>query len=241
MGAGTSSGEESSSGPPTAERPTRQISRRGFIVGSAAGVAGIGLAGYSGLAIARDDLRPGLDPSTGTGRLSEGERTTLHALAQVLVPDEVRVERFRILALLDRATETEPGLLAEYRSGADTLDVLAAARGLGAFAQLDLADRDRVLDAVFWRYPADYQGGRGDIRSKVLRRLERVRNSTEVRRLRQLVVRDLLRRMYVEGIPLLIGYSNLPGVPGDPREYTGPPAGHPDEAPSMTELRLGTP
>jgi hypothetical protein len=39
------------------------------------------------------------------------------------------------------------------------------------------------------------------------------------------VVRDLLVRLYAAAVPALVGYSNLPGVPGDPRAYASPPAG----------------
>ena len=225
--------------PPAQDEGARGISRRRFLLGSAVGMAGLGVVGYSGLTVARDDLRPHLDPATGTGSLAASERETLVALSHVLVPSAYRVNDDRIRAVVDEATNEVPGLLDEYRRGARVLDDLADRRFAAPFAALSIGARDQVLDSVFWRYPAEYRGGMEDLRPKVLRRIERIRNGSEIRRLRQLVMRDLLRRIYSAGVPLVIGYSNLPGVPGNPRDYVIPPEGRPDEAPSMSELRAG--
>ena len=244
--------DENESGHPvegqSAERPVRSghpaedheaggISRRAFLLGSAAGVAGLGVVGYSGVAVARDDMRPQFDPSTGTGSLESSEVDTLVALAHVLVPSIYRVNDGLIRAVIDEATNEVPGLHDAYRRGARVLDDLADRRFAATFVAISIADRDEILDSVFWRYPAEYRGGMEDLRPKVLRRAERIRNSSELRRLRQLVMRDLLRRLYSAGVPLVIGYSNLPGVPGNPRDYVTPPEGRPDEAPSMADLR----
>lgn len=215
------------------------ISRRAFLLGSAVGVAGLGVVGYSGVTVARDDLRPHLDPTTGTGSLAASEPETLVALSHVLVIPDYRVNDDRIRAVVDEATNEVPGLLHEYRRGARVLDDLADRRFFAPFAAISIEARDQVLDSVFWRYPAEYRGGMEDLRPKVLRRIERIRNGAELRRVRQLVMRDLLRRIYRAGIALVIGYSNLPGVPGNPRDYVTAPEGRPDEAPSMSDLRAG--
>ena len=213
------------------ESPSRSISRRAFVAGTAAGAVGVAGLGYSGLVVVRDDLRPHLDPSAPTGRLDDRRMATILALSEVLVPDRFRVGSTRVRQVVDQGTEREPGLLGEYERGAVFLDGLSSQAFGDDFHELSAERREALLDELLWRYPAERGEGLDDLIPKVKRRIERVWHREDGRRFRQLVVRDLLRRVYLAGVPLLIGYSNLPGVPGDPREYVGPPEGRPDLAP----------
>jgi hypothetical protein len=147
------------------------------------------------------------------------------ALVETLVPDRYRLPPSRVRHLVDRATGEEPGVLREYQDGVRLLDERARRRGAPAFAALLPDQRDALLDDLLWRYGAEDHGmDRMDRYSVLLaRRLERVRHSGPVRRFRQLVVRDLLRRMYEAAVPLVIGYANLPGVAGNARDYVTPP------------------
>ena len=213
------------------ESPSRSISRRAFVAGTAAGAVGVAGLAYSGLAVARDDLRPHLDSSAPTGRLGERRMATILALSEALVPDRFRIESPRVRQVVNQATDREPGLLEEYERGAGFLDDLSSQSFGADFHELSAERREALLDELLWRYPAERGEGLDDLIPKAKRRLERVWHREDGRRFRQLVVRDLLRRMYLAGMPLLIGYSNLPGVPGDPREYVRPPEGRPDLAP----------
>lgn len=201
------------------------ISRRAFIAGSVAAGAGAAALGYSGLVIARDDLRPEWDRSSPTGELEPREMATILALAEVLVPDRLRSRPARVRQIVNEATRTQPGVLQEYRGGAMLMEELAHSAAGSPFPDLSVADREGLLAGILWRYPADTGDSLDDLVARAKRRLERAWHDGERRRFRQLVVRDLLARLYEAAVPTLIGYSNLPGVPGDPRAYAGPPAG----------------
>lgn len=201
------------------------ISRRAFVAGSVAAGAGAAALGYSGLVIARDDLRPEWDRSSPTGELEPREMATILALAEVLVPDRLRSRPARVRQIVNEATRTQPGVLQEYRGGAMLMEELAHSAAGSAFPDLSVADREGLLAGILWRYPADTGDSLDDLVTKAKRRLERAWHDGERRRFRQLVVRDLLARLYEDAVPALIGYSNLPGVPGDPRAYAGPPSG----------------
>ena len=203
--------------------PRRGISRRAFVAATAVGGAGLAVAGYSGVALARDDLQPELDTSAPTGSLDPSRMDTLLALGEILVPDRFRVAPTRMRQLINEATQQEPGVLKAYREGAGLLDRLSQTRSGAAFRELPAEARDRILSGALWRYPAETGDAFDDTVTKVKRRLERAWHDGAHRRLRELVVRDLLRRMYEAAVPSLIGYSNLPGVPGDPRAYVDRP------------------
>lgn len=207
------------------DSPRSTITRRAFIAGSAAVVAGTGVLGLHGAERARTSRLPRLDTDTGTGTLTELEMLTVLALAEVLVPVRLLPSRSECERLVARAAAREPGILREYRSAAALLDRQASRSGSASFAELPLVDRDRILDGMLWRYHITDDSSLSDHVARVSRRLERVFQSEEERRLRNLVVPDLLRRLYRAAAPQLIGYGNLPGVPGDPREYTLPPRG----------------
>lgn len=186
--------------------------------------------GYSVLAFVRDDLRPRFDPAGPTGQLSNVEMGGIQALAEVLIPSRLRVREGRVRREVDAATSQEPGVFTEYRNGLRLLDRYAETRSDRPFRELAPDAREEVLDDLLWRYDAEDDAGLDPetLTPLMLRRMERVWHRGAVRRFRQLVIRDLLKRLYQAGVPLLIGYTNLPGVPGDPRDYVNPPRRRPD-------------
>jgi len=204
--------------------PSGRISRRAFVAGSLVAGTGVAVLGYSGIGIARDDRRPEFDTSSPTGDLQEAEMVTIEALVQVLVPERIGVGPTRVRQIVGEATRTRPGVLREYRDGVRLLDQLAGEFRGRPFSEISLVERDGILDRILWRYPAESGDLVDDVVSKTKRRLERVWHDDQRRRFRQLVVRDLLTQTYAAAIPTLIGYSNLPGVPGDARAYVSPPS-----------------
>lgn len=199
------------------------VSRRTFVVGTGSAVVAVGAGGVAGLRFARDGDRPEFDTSGRTGRLDDGELRALLALLDVLVSPERRASPSENTALIHLATETEPGVLSEYRAGARLLNGWAGERGAGSFAAMVPPAREEVLGAVLWRFEAEDGSGTAAYVTKGRRRLERWAHSGGERRFRELVVRDLLQRYHRRHFWKLVGYRNLPGVPGDPREYVRPP------------------
>lgn len=202
-----------------------RISRRAFVAGSAVAGTGAAALGYAGLMIVRDNPRPEFDRSSPTGVLAPREMATVLGLSEVLVPDRIRVPPARIRRLVDAATQVQAGALKEYRSGAALLETMAARVHGTAFADLAVGRREGIIDRLLWRYPAGDDDALDDLVARAKRRLEGAWQDDERRRFRHLVVRDLLVRLYAAAVPALVGYSNLPGVPGDPRAYASPPAG----------------
>lgn len=198
------------------------VSRRAFLLIGGSTVAAAGVGGIGGVKLARDDLRPTFDPEGGTGELTPPELETILALVEVLVPAEYFNSRGRSTAIINDATRNEPGVLTEYRSGAALLD---SAVPDARFPDLSLAERDRVLDDILWRFDAEKGGDFDSMVSKAARRIERAVHTEGQRRFRQLVVRDLLGRFFRHAPGKIVGYSNHQGVPGDPREYSRAPDG----------------
>lgn len=203
-----------------------RLSRRRFLVSAGAGTALAGASGYALYALLRGRgfRRPRLDPGTGTGRLAEEDMLVMLALCEVLVPDRYRPDSSGTRRLLDEATTDTPGLLSAYRGAVDLLRSEAEEGEGAAFESLAPERRDALLGGLLWRVPSHLGEEMGRARSRLLLRLERLWHEEARRRLRELVVRDLLMRLYLHAQPRLIGYANVPGVPGDPRAYVTPPA-----------------
>lgn len=208
-----------------------RISRRTFSIVTAGAAAAAMVAAYLGRPWIRervrplyDGRRPAYDATAPTGSLAEAELSAILALVEVLVPARYHPGPARARSIVQAATSTEPGLLMEYSAAASFLDRLATKRSARPFADLTSSERDALLARVLWEYPA---GPRGNRRNYFLARTEPLLIGSAASRLRSLVVRDLLRRFFVEAQPLLIGYSNVRGVPGDPRAYVTPPASSP--------------
>lgn len=200
------------------------ISRRGLLIGVGLAGVGIGAAGFGAGPFLRDDWAPELDESAPTGILGEEEMATLLALVEVLIPPRHRAEPADSRIVIDAATSSVAGVLDEYRRGARLLQEASQSSYGTRFESLPLGRRERVVDGMLWRYAAESPSGDlADQLIKVQRRLERLRYDEPSRRFRQLVVRDLLHRFYLDRAVALIGYSNIPGVAGDPRAYVNAP------------------
>jgi len=218
--------------PPEASARGPRITRRRFLVGA----GGLVAAGSAGAYLARsrvrnrvrsvyEDLRPAYDRTAPPGILTGARFATILALSEVLVPPRYHPGPGRVRSIVDDATTTVPGLLREYEDAARYLDELGERhRSAPSFAELPGSERNALLARSLWEYSA---GPPGDRRNWVLMRLEPLLVGRSAGRLRALVARDLIARLYIEAQPLLVGYSNVPGVPGDPRAYVTPPNADP--------------
>ncbi len=177
----------------------------------------------SAASLKRDDRRPELQSDSDVGTLEPSEIATMFALAEVLVSPSFRESRAQTELLIAEAASRVPGLAATYRAGARLLDDRMRAHRATTFAQASLEERNDLLEFMFWRFEAETGDALHDYRAKFTRRAERVRHSEEERRLRELVVRDLLIRIHRRTAWRVMGYQNYPGIPGDPREYTHAP------------------
>jgi len=163
---------------------------------------------------------PQLDQASQTGKLSIAEMTTIIALAEVLIPNSMNSERVsgELRSYVDERTLGENGYLKEYRRAAALLDKTADSvkAGEGKFADLQVAQRQRVLEKILWQYRADQTR---------MRQFEAIFAPTETLAFRKFVVKDILRAFFSR-LPAeawaIVGYSHYPGVPGDPRAYTRP-------------------
>jgi len=183
-----------------------------------------GVAG--GWALFRDALRPSLEQGGVVGTLGAAEIDCLLALVEVLIPSRYQVEQEVGRSIIISSVESVPGLASAYESSARMLDQHARLRGAKSFASLSLETRNEIMEDMLWRYesPSSVSGVWRQV-SKIVRRLERAAHGASVRGFRELVVRDLLKRFYKYGTikAKIIGYQNLPGVAGNPRDYVSRP------------------
>jgi hypothetical protein len=201
-----------------------RLTRRRFLAGSGI-LAGTGFFGFRFLHRHTNRLRPRLDRHAPTGRLGEAELATVLALLDVIVAEPMHETREAMAVLVNRATERVPGVLKEYRQGAELLEATAHQAGTGSFATATRPDRAAILDAIVWQYPALTGSTFADLAGRSLVRLDRLVLGEPARRFRELVVRDLLTRYYHRYAWHLLPYDNVPGRPGHPRGYTEPPSG----------------
>jgi hypothetical protein len=199
------------------------MNRRRFL-GLAAGGAAGGILGASLLAKGRGaveaivsrivDVR--LDVDANLGLLTEDEMRTILALAEVLVPPAPGAPAWGTDPIRDhvnRTTSGRRGYLPEYRKAVRLLQRESAST---SFADRTLEERDRVVEAILWRYSGRDQ--------RTFRR-ERFLVSKGRRAFRAFVVHDLLQAYYRSPVGwAIVGYGHYPGSPAaDPRDYTRPP------------------
>lgn len=164
-------------------------------------------------------LRPGLDHTAPTGRLSVQEMDTMIALLEVLLPVTLWPGRAAMVDMVNQATENVKGLLRAYQDGVVLLDQTARKYTPGrSFAVVESEMRQRVLETLLWKYAGGKSGTLAYYVGLCYASLERVCQSPPRRRFRELVVRDLLRRSYAGGVAWkMAGYLRYPGIPGYPR------------------------
>jgi hypothetical protein len=200
-----------------------RLSRRHFLVGSGV-VPSAGVLGLPFLHHQTNRLRPRLDASAATGQLNGSELATLMALLDVIIAEPMHETSDAMALVVTRATQRVPGVLKEYRMGAELLESTARRRSLASFASATRPDRGAVVEAILWQFPALAGPSIADVAGRALVRLDRLVLNGPARRFRELVVRDLLARYYRRYAWNLLPYDNVPGRAGPPRAYTEVPA-----------------
>jgi hypothetical protein len=161
----------------------------------------------------RDVLIPRLDETAPTGTLSHEELVEIHALLQVLADDETcDFEACR--QFVSRRTESQRGVLAEYRHALDLLSRTTNKMfGSKKYSDLSLADGDRVLRKILMRYEHPVQSSMWRQRGRLTgENLDVVFGRFTHRRFRQFVVRDLLLHYYSGAAGWsTVGYEEFPG------------------------------
>ncbi len=168
----------------------------------------------------RGDSPEYLDRRSPTGTLSEGELTTVIALAEVLLPadESPGATADWVRSHVDARTNRAPGFLAAYREAAQLLDAWSVVGGGTAFAALAPAAREAVLLRELGPEGPDSHG----TAQLGLRSAQTVSKA----RVWQHVVQDLIVAFFRSPAGwAVVGYTNFPGVPGEPLAYTVPPRG----------------
>ncbi len=191
------------------------VTRRRFLLltGSAAFVA-------AGAYVARPYLskraHPILDTAYPLGTLRDDEMLTVIAFGEVLVPAAFTPPGNFFREFVDRTTQTQPGYLKEYQRAVRLLDTTAPSFSkVKLFRDLTVPERDKVLQALLWRYDA------GD---KIISKFEKFATSRDASALRQYIMSPLIAYYYRSPYGwAVVGYKHFPGVPpADPMAYTRP-------------------
>ncbi len=199
-----------------------RISKRTFLKLLAGGMA-VGILSYPTLLYLRNRVKVDFKKEFSPGRLAAGELDTIIALLEVLLPRKLYSDQEELVKLVNEATQNGKGVFEEYRAGAALLNHMVDIQlGKFGFAKLSLKAREQILESIMWRYDYVGRGGVGEKMWKFKFTLDRLLHSEIERRFRELVVRDLLQRFYSRADIAwqLVNYSNYPGIPGNPREYT---------------------
>jgi Gluconate 2-dehydrogenase subunit 3 len=158
-----------------------------------------------------------LDRNSPLGSLRLEEARNLLALAEVLLPnDEVfDTNEGWVQEYIDFKANHEPGYLQEYRNGSRLLDQMTRnfTKNDIRFSQVSPLERDRLLREYFeWSGTLD----------KASFYIQIITNSGRMKaKFYWFVLKGMLVDYYSSpGGWSVVGYTNYPGVPGDPREYT---------------------
>jgi hypothetical protein len=203
------------------------VSRRKFLLLTGM-LSGTGVAIYTSFTVGSkrfiNILRPGLDHTAPTGRLSAQEMDTMIALLEILLPVTLWPGREAMADMVNQATENVKGVLQAYQNGVFLLDQTARAYTPGRrFAVAGNEVRQRILESLMWKYTGGKSGTLSYYVGLCYASFERLCQSAPRRRLRELVVRDLLRRFYAGSVAWkMAGYSRHPGMPGYPRASVQP-------------------
>jgi hypothetical protein len=218
-------GDEVGRSAPSAGRGV--LSRRKFLLLTGM-LSGTGAAVYASSALGLKRLlyilRPGLDHTAPTGRLSAQEMDAMIALLEILLPVTLWPGREAMADMVNQATGNVKGILRAYQEGVLLLDQTAREYTPGrSFAVAESEMRQRILETLLWKYAGGRSGTLSYYVGLCYSSLERLCQSTPRRRFRELVVRDLLRRFYAGSVAWkMAGYSRYPGIPGHPRASVVP-------------------
>jgi hypothetical protein len=203
------------------------LSRRRFLLLTRI-LSGTGAAIYASFTVGSNRLisilRPGLDRTAPTGRLSAQEMDTIIALLEILLPVTLWPGREAMADMVNQATENVNGILQAYENGVVLLDQTAREYTPGQrFAVAGSEMRQRLLETLLWKYAGGKSGTLSYYVGLCYASLERLCQTAPRRQFRDLVVRDLLRRFYAGSVAWkMAGYSHYPGIPGYPRASVQP-------------------
>jgi hypothetical protein len=203
------------------------LSRRRFL-GLIGMLSGTGVVIYASFATGVKRLiyilRPRLDHTAPTGRLSAQEMDTMVALLEILLPGTLWPGREPMADMVNQATENVKGVLQAYQAGLCLLDQTTREYTAGrGFAVAKTEMRQRILETLLWKYAGGKSGTLSYYIGLCYASLERLCQSAPRRQFRELVVRDLLRRFYAGSVAWkMAGYSRYPGIPGYPRASVRP-------------------
>jgi len=207
--------------------PKVWLTRRGFLQFVVIG----GVAGFLALynlrrwfwspgPLPKKYTNPKLDVHSPRGRLSEEELKNMIALGEVLIPpDETPgADEGWIRSYVNTKTENDPGYLREYQTATELLDQMAKELTMESkhFWELSTSSRDSLLIEHF---------STNSLFRKILIRLHFIPLQGKSKlHLYNFVLRELIQDFYSSPAGwAVVGYTNYPGVPGNPREYTEAP------------------
>jgi hypothetical protein len=198
-----------------------RMSRRKFLFGTAVitTAAATGAAFVARPYLARQ-LYPELDTAYPLGVLNDNEMRTITALGEVLAAPTFEPAKGFFEDYVNLVTQTERGLLKEYKSAAALLNATSTRLfGQGAeatFAGLSVLSRDQVLHKLLWQYSA---------RDRIVPKVEKITASHDALALRVHVMEPLIVYYYRSQYGWsVVGYKSYPGRPPlDPRAYTRQP------------------
>jgi len=193
------------------------ISRRNFLL-TAAAISATAVAGtYVAMPHLRRIMRPELDMTYPLGALQDVEMRNIIALCETLIAPESKppVEFFH--DYVNTVTQSERGFLKEYQRAAALLNATSTGMyGQGAqrpFVDLSHPQRDKVLQTLLWRYPAN---------DRIVGKVEKLSAGLDAIALRIYVMGPLIGHYYRSPYGwAVVGYESFPGrLPLDPRAYT---------------------
>ncbi len=164
-------------------------------------------------------INPRLDKDYPSGILSDEEMKTIIALSGILMPtaEKSGVNEECIRNHVNHKTNNVKGYLKEYRNAVRLLEEASkkVIEGDRKFYELNLSERDKVLESILWRYRSN---------EVIKSRLERILVSKRNIAFRDFVVMDILEAFKRSPVGwFIVGYSHYPGIPStDPRDYSAP-------------------
>lgn len=197
------------------------LTRRSFLLRASA-ISVLTFAGGTGAFLFFRRPSPGQQENGHTVVLSDQDLDALASLAECLVPDSHGLPRQDFSGLILSATSERADRLADYRLAARLLDHVANREfQVPRFSKASRDTKNAIVESLAPRYSAiDDSRLSGKLYLKSITLWDRMVSPSRWR-FREYVVRDILRRYYAGHVVwAMIGYSNYPGVPGDPREYT---------------------
>jgi len=196
------------------------VTRRQFLLltGAATSAALVTAAAYVGRPFLSRRAYPKLDKTYPLGSLQDSEMRTVLALGEVLVPAKHAPPEQFFREYINRVTQTQPGYLREYQCTVKLLDATSRSFSKGKpFRDLTTRERDKVLEALLWRYD------KNDL--TIIRKVEKYATSRDATALRKYIVTPMIDYYYRSPYGwAVVGYTSFPGVPpADPMVYTRRP------------------